>query len=108
MWLENGRKIDEAGDMAKEAAKLDPDSGAIADTVGWYHFQKGEFPRALVELKRAERLIEEPDPVIFDHIGQTLAKLNEKEVAADYFREALKLDPEDTALKSRLAEVEPQ
>jgi len=106
MWIERGENLDEAGAMATEAVNLSPDSGAIADTVGWYHFQKGEYPRALVELKRAERLIEEPDAVILDHLGQTLAKLKEKEFAAEYFREALKLDPENEAIKARLAELE--
>ncbi|NLT70888.1 MAG: tetratricopeptide repeat protein [Verrucomicrobiaceae bacterium] len=106
MWIERGEKLDESGPMAEEAARLSPGSGAIADTVGWYHFQKGNYPRALVSLKKAENLIEEPDPVIFDHIGQTLAKLNEKEFAAGYFRKALELDPENKALQKRLAELE--
>ena len=105
MWLERGENIDEAGTMAQEAAKLDPESGAIADTVGCYHMKKGNYPRALVELKKAERLIEKPDSVIFDHLGETLAKLNEKEFAAEYFRKALELDPKNEALKARLAAV---
>ncbi len=106
MWIERGEKLDESGPMAEEAARLSPGSGAIADTVGWYHFQTGNYPRALVSLKKAENLIEEPDPVIFDHLGQTLAKLNEKEFAAEYFRKALELDPENKALQKRLAELE--
>lgn len=102
MWIERGENLDEAGPMAQEAAALSPDSGAIADTVGWYHFQKGNYPRALVELKKAERLIEEPDAVILDHLGQTLAKLDEKEFAAEYFRKALELDPKNEEVKARL------
>ncbi len=105
MWIERGENLDEAGEMAKKAAELDPDSGAIADTVGWWHFLKGDYPRALAELKKAERLIEQADPVIYDHLGQTCAKLNEKEIAAEYFRKALELDPRNEALKARLAEV---
>lgn len=106
MWIERGEKLDEAGEMAMEAAKLSPDSGAIADTVGWYHFHKGNYPRALVELKKAEQLIEAPDAVIFDHLGQTLAKLNEKKFAAEYFQKALELDPKNEAIKERLDEAE--
>jgi Flp pilus assembly protein TadD len=102
MWIERGENLDEAGPMAMEALELSPDSGAIADTVGWYHFQKGNYPRALVELKKAERLIEEPDAVILDHLGQTLAKLEEKEFAAEYFRKALELDPKNEEVKARL------
>jgi len=106
MWLEQGDKLEDAGKMAEEAAQLDPQSGAIADTVGWHHFLKGEYPRALVSLKKAESLIEEPDAVIFDHLGQTLAKLNEKEFAAEYFRKALELDPKNEDFKARLGALE--
>jgi tetratricopeptide (TPR) repeat protein len=106
MWLEQGNKLDEAGEMAAEAARLDPQSGAIADTVGWHHFLKGDYPRALVSLKKAESLIDEPDAVIYDHLGQTLAKLNEKDLAAEYFRKALELDPKNEDLKSRLGSVQ--
>ncbi len=107
MWIERGERLEEAGKMAREAAALDPESGAIADTVGWYYFQTGDYPRALVELKKAERLVEQSDPVIYDHLGQTLAKLNERAFAADYFRKALELDPENADLRTRLAEVAP-
>lgn len=105
MWIEQNKNLEEAGEMAGRAAALDPESGAIADTVGWHHFLTGEYPRALVSLKKAERLIGEPDSVIFDHLGQTLAKLNEKKFAAEYFRRALELDPENKEIKSRLAEL---
>lgn len=106
LWTDRDENLDEAGEMAREAITLSPANGAIADTLGWWHFRKGDFPRALADLKKAERLIEEPDPVIFDHIGQTLMKLNEKEIAADYFRKALELDPENAEVKQRLGEAE--
>lgn len=107
LWIEKGENLEEAGELAKKAAALDPASGAIADTVGWYHFQSGNYPRALVELKRAEKTIESPDPVVFDHIGQTLVKLNEKEIAAEYFQRALELDPDNAEIKKRLEETKP-
>lgn len=102
LWTDRNENLEEAGTMAKEAAALSPENGAIADTLGWWHFRKGDYPRALASLKKAERLTEEPDPVIFDHLGQTLMKLNEKEFAADCFRKALELDPDNAELKTRL------
>ncbi len=106
LWTDRDENLDEAGEMAREAITLSPDNGAIADTLGWWHFRKGDYPRALADLKKAERLVEEPDPVILDHIGQTLMKLNEKEIAADYFRKALELEPENAEMKKRLGEAE--
>lgn len=102
VWIERGENLEEAAPLALRAQQLSPESGAIADTVGWLNFQKGDYARALSELKKAERLVEEPDPVIFDHLGQTLAKLNEKELAADYFRRSLELDSENEEVKGRL------
>jgi tetratricopeptide (TPR) repeat protein len=106
LWTDRDENLEEAGEMAREAITLSPDNGAIADTLGWWHFRKGDYPRALADLKKAERLVEEPDPVILDHIGQTLMKLNEKEIAADYFRKALELEPENAEMKKRLGEAE--
>lgn len=105
LWIERDEKIEEAGAMAQEAAKLSPENGAIADTLGWYFFKTGNLPRALLELKKAEKLIEEPDPVIFDHLGQTLTALKEVEFAAEYFRKALELDPENKEVKERLSGI---
>lgn len=106
LWTDRDENLEEAGAMAREAIALSPGNGAIADTLGWWHFRKGDYRRALADLKKAERLIEEPDPVIYDHIGQTLMKLNEKAIAADYFRKALELDPENEEMKKRLGEAE--
>lgn len=105
LWIERDENIEEAGAMAQEAAELSPENGAIADTLGWYFFKTGNFPRALLELKKAEKLIEEPDPVIFDHLGQTLTALKEVEFAAEYFHKALELDPENKEVKERLSGV---
>ncbi len=41
MWVENDMKIDEAGELIKTAAELDPESGAIADSLGWFPLQEG-------------------------------------------------------------------
>ncbi len=107
MWIDQGKNLDEASTLAKEAAALSPDNGAIADTVGWALFQKKEYARALVELKKAERLMEEPDSEVFLHIGQTLVQLKETEIAADYFRRALKLEPENKKIKACLDQILP-
>ncbi len=93
MWLENDKNIDEAGELIKTAAELDPESGAIADSLGWFYFKKGKYEAARDELLRAEGLIEEEDAVIFDHIGQAFYHLGETERAIEYMEKAVALDP---------------
>lgn len=102
MWVENDMKIDEAGELIKTAAELDPESGAIADSLGWFYFKKGWFEKARDELLRAETLIEEQDAVIFDHIGQAFYQTGETERAIEYLEKAVALEPEKTEYSERL------
>ncbi len=102
MWLENDVKIDEAGELIKTAADLDPDSGAIADSLGWYEFKKGNYEVSLEHLLRAEQQVENPDAVIFDHIGQAHFHLGEMNAAIEYLEKAVELEPENDEFKKRL------
>ncbi len=104
MWIENDMKIDEAGELIKTAAELQPESGAIADSLGWFHFKKGNFEAARDELLRAEGLIEELDPVILDHIGQVFYQLGEKDKAIEYLKRAVEREPENEEYSIRLKE----
>ena len=104
MWLENDMKIEEAGELIKAAVDLDPESGAIADSLGWFHFKKGNYEAARDELLRAEGLIEEIDPVILDHIGQTYYQLGEKDRAIEYLEKAVALEPDNEEYTTRLKE----
>jgi len=104
MWLENDRNLDEAGELIKTAADLDPESGAIADSLGWFYFKKGRFEEARDELLRAEQMIETADPVVYDHIGRVFHELGEPQKAVEYLEKAVELDPESEEFTTRLEE----
>ncbi|MDF1863135.1 MAG: tetratricopeptide repeat protein, partial [Verrucomicrobiales bacterium] len=106
MWVENNMNLDEAGELIKTAADLDPDSGAIVDSLGWFHFMKGNYEEAKKELLRAEQMVETPDSVIYDHIARAHYKLGEKEAAIEYMKKAVELDPEKEEFSKRLEEFE--
>lgn len=113
MWLENNLNIDEAGELIKTAVDLDPNSGAIADSLGWYYFVKGNYPAAKDELLRAERLMdadprfaENPDGVIYDHIAQAHYVLGEREKAIEYMEKAIKYSPDEEEFAARLREYQ--
>ena len=88
--------------LAAIAGELSPESGAIADSLGWFYFKKGWFEKARDELLRAETLIEEQDAVIFDHIGQAFYQTGETERAIEYLEKAVALDPEKAEYSDRL------
>ena len=104
MWLENDMKLDEAGKHIKKAIEFDPKSGAIADSMGWFHFKQGKLEEAKQELLRASELMREPDPVVLDHLAQTLFQLGRKMEATLYLEKAVKLDPKNKELSRRLQE----
>lgn len=106
MWIENDMNIDEAGELIKTAAELDPESGAIADSLGWLYFKKGKLEEARTELLRAEEMIETPDAVIYDHIGQVYFALGDRAKAVEYLEKAVGLEPENEEFVDRLAEYE--
>ncbi len=102
MWLEKDMNIDEAGELIRTAADLDPDSGAIADSLGWFYFKKERYEEARDELLRAEELTSEPAAEILDHIGRAFHKLGENGKAVGYLERALELEPENTEIAERL------
>ncbi len=104
MWIENDMNIDEAGELIKTALDLDPESGAIADSLGWYYFKKGNYEEAKKELLRAEELIEEKDSVIFDHIGRVYFHLGDKARAVSYMEKAVELEADKKEYSERLKE----
>ncbi len=108
MWIENDMNIDEAGELIKTAVDLDPENGAIADSLGWFYFKKGRYVEAMEELMRSETLIEEPDAVIFDHIGQTYHALGNLEKAVEYMEKAVELEPDKAEYGKRLAQYRNQ
>jgi tetratricopeptide (TPR) repeat protein len=106
MWVEQNMNLDEAGELIRRANSLDPDNGAYVDSLGWYHFMKGEYSKAMTELLRAEVLINnegaEPDPVIHDHIAQASYHAGHHERALEHMKQAVALDPDNEEFKERL------
>ena len=101
MWAERGENLDEAMTYVLRALELEPDTGAYLDTLGWVHYQQGDNEAALREIERAADLMGD-DPVITDHLGDVLFKLDRKEDALEYWKQAFQLDPENEAVADKL------
>ena len=102
MWVDRNMNLDEAGSMIKKALEIDPENGAYLDSLGWYYFKKGDFGRALTELLHAADLINPPDPVVYEHIGDTHRSLGNGPQALSYWQKALTLDPQNQSLLSKI------
>ncbi len=108
MWLERDHQIDKAGELIVKANELHPNNAAYIDSLGWYHFKKGEFPKALAELQRAEALLGELQPEdaeILEHIARVLENMGKNGQALDYLRRADALQVPDEKLQERIREA---
>jgi tetratricopeptide (TPR) repeat protein len=94
MWAERGQKLDLGLQLIQKALAADPENGAFLDTLGWIYYMQGRYPEALKELQKA-RLLEENDPTVWEHLGDTWLKLGNMDEASKHWKKALELDPED-------------
>lgn len=102
MWAEHNMHLDEAEQMVKQALELDPNNGAYLDSLGWVNFRKGRYDEALRELLRAVQSLARDDAVVFEHLGDTYAKLNRIPQALEYWQKASALDGENKGLAEKI------
>ena len=102
MWVDRNLNLDEAGSMIKKALEIEPENGAFLDSLGWFYFKKGDFARALTELLHAADLTNPPDPVVYEHIGDTYRSLGNSPQALSYWQKALNLDPQNQSVMSKI------
>lgn len=105
MWVDRGIRLDEAGKLIEQAVAAEPDNGAFLDSLGWYHYKKGDYAAALTDLKRAAELIPEGDAVVFDHIGDAYAKTGDTAQALIFWQKALALDPEEKKFAQKIEDA---
>ena len=102
MWVDRNLNLDEAGFMIRKALEIEPDNGAFLDSLGWFFFKKGDFGRALTELLHAADLFNPPDPVVYEHIGDTYRSLGNIPQALSYWQKAMNLDPQNQSIASKI------
>jgi len=93
----------EARDYIQRALAMNPESGAILDSMGWVLFRLGEFRLALDYLERAYRVLEVTE--VMAHLIDVHWALGNEATALQMLEEALSESPDDTFLidvKSRL------
>lgn len=104
MWVEQDKHLDKAETLLRKANELKPDVPAFIDSLGWLYFRQGKYDKALAELERAEKLMEEwtpEDAEILDHIAQAHQKLGNADKAKEYWKRALDLNPPQQTIRER-------
>ena len=82
-WLERNFKIDQAIEMLEIAYESRSNDPYIIDSIGWAYYLVNDYLKAEKFLKRAVELMPD-DPIVNDHYGDILWKL-ERRIQARYF-----------------------
>ena len=90
-WLERGQNINKAILMLEKAYKENENDPYIIDSVGWGYFLVGKYNDAEKYMRRAIELMPN-DPIVNDHYGDILWRLNRKIQAKYFWNSVLKMD----------------
>ncbi len=102
-WLERNYRIGEAIEMLENAYKLESDDPYIIDSIGWAYFLTDDFLKAEKFLKRAVELMPY-DPIVNDHYGDILWKLDRKIQARYFWSNVLEMKNVDKSLIQKINE----
>ena len=99
-WLERNYKINEAIEMLEKAYSSESDDPYIIDSIGWAYYLVDDYLKAEKFLKRAVELMPN-DPIVNDHYGDILWKLDRKIQARYFWGNVLEMDQaEEEMIKS--------
>ena len=96
-WAESGRHLTEAIELIEKAVRLRPDSGFFVDSLGWVHYQLGNYQLAVEFLEKAT-ILEPEDAVIIAHLGDAYWQTKRYNEAQFKWRYAAQIT-KDSALK---------
>ena len=95
-WAESGRHLTQAIELIEQAVRLRPDSGFFVDSLGWVHYQLGNYQLAVEFLEKAT-MLEPEDAVIIAHLGDAYWQTNRYNEAQYKWRYAAQIT-KDSAL----------
>ena len=101
-WLERNYKIEEAINMLKIAYEQQNEDPYIIDSIGWGYYLIGDYISAEKYIKEAVILMPD-DPIVNDHYGDILWKLNRKLQAKYFWQSVLKLESTEKELKKKVS-----
>ena len=99
-WAESGRHLTQAIELIEQAVRLRPDSGFFVDSLGWVHYQLGNYQLAVEFLEKAT-MLEPEDAVIIGHLGDAYWRTNRFNEAQYKWRYAAQIT-DDIALQADL------
>lgn len=91
-WIEKDQRLQQAMGMLQKALNAQPQSGEIADSVGWAYYHLGDYRAAVLNLERAVSF-NAVSAEINDHLGDAYWRVGRKAEAEYQWRRVLGLQP---------------
>jgi tetratricopeptide (TPR) repeat protein len=84
----------------------EPGLGAYLDSLGWVLYRQGKDQQAYQYTLMAYRSMDEPDPIILDHLGDICFRLKKYNQARQYWQESIRASQshDATSLESGMPE----
>ena len=100
-WLERDYKIKKAIIMLDKAYQIKSNDPFILDSVGWAYYLINDLNKAEKFLRRAIQLMPD-DPIVNDHYGDILWKMNRKIEAKYYWQSVLSFEDTEEKMKKNI------
>lgn len=92
MWADRGENLKEARGLIERALLEEPKNGAFLDSMAWVLFRLNKPQEAMAWMQKALANIEEPDPTLYDHLGDIHQALKEPAKAREAWKKSLELE----------------
>jgi tetratricopeptide (TPR) repeat protein len=107
MWVDRNQNLEEAGTYIQKALALRPNHPAYLDSLGWWHFKKGQYEDALRDIRKAlDKIKREDASEVYDHLGDILEKLSKPEEAIAAWKVAVELDPAMPEVQKKIRQLQ--
>lgn len=99
MWAEQGLHLEEAKGLIEKAVAAEQENAAYLDSLGWVLYKMGRFQEALPYLLKSLEFSKEPDPTLWDHLGDIYSALKQKEKAREAWSKSIQIEPNEEIAK---------
>lgn len=98
------RDLDDALAMIKKVVEARPDEPTSLDTYAWVLFKLKRYPEAREMIDKAMQATElsEMSAEEYDHAGDIYFMNGDRDKALEYWKEALRLDPDNASIKRKV------
>jgi tetratricopeptide (TPR) repeat protein len=90
-WADHDVNLERAESMTRKAVDAEPDNSSFLDSLGWVLYKRGRFAEACDYLRRAADAgsgLSPPDPIVLDHLGDALYRLDDRAAAREQWTRA--------------------